>query len=194
MYKSTVPQVARIMILGPNRSGKSSFIQAVSQPGITPLEIDLPDPMQMEFGQIMVPPDLIVHLLTPVENAVPFDGINQIWKLTNREKGYLGHIILIDGSDPDHFPAARLLIETCQQQGSLPYVVALNHIDAMPADFEASQFRKDFHIPADIPLITCDARDQQSAEQVLMQLLYDVIDLQIQEEREQEALKSSLNN
>jgi len=179
------------MILGPVHSGKTAFIQSVSEPGITPLEIELPDPMQMEFGHIIVPPDLMVHLLTPIANAVPFDAINQIWKLANRDKGYLGHILLVDGSDPDHFPAARLLIETCQKQGSLPFVVAITHADVLPTGFDVDQFRQDLGIPDRTPCITCDARDPFSAEMVLMQLLYHVIDFQIQEEREQETLKKS---
>lgn len=183
-YEMNVPQIARIMVMGAKGSGKSTFIQSVSELEVTPLKVSLPDTIEMEYGQIIVTDELCVQLITPKTNAVPFDAINSIWRNATRDKGYMGHIIVVDCTDPDHYPAARLLIETCYQQSHAPLVVVATHSDRIPGQLDRTALRRELDVPSHISIIPCNATDVESAENVLMQLMYEIIDLQIQEERE----------
>jgi|GEM_PF-970820 len=178
-----VPQITRIMVMGAKGSGKSTFIQSVSDIEVTPLILSLPDAIEMEYGQIVVSDDLRVQLVTPQTNAVPFDAVNGIWNNTTRDSGYMGHIIVVDSTDPDHYPATRMLIETCQIQSRAPYVVAATHSDKIPGQLDRNALRKALSVPRGISIIPCNATDAESSENVLMQLMYEIIDLQIQEER-----------
>ena len=106
------------------------------------------------------PQDLVLYLFgTP--------GQRRFWFMWDDLcRGAIGAIVLVDTRRLDERFAAGLL----RGQGQLPFVVAVNQFDGAQQLRRRGDPRGPGHLPRDVPIITVDARDRESAKQALVRV------------------------
>nr|WP_198144527.1 ATP/GTP-binding protein [Parafrankia sp. EUN1f] len=175
---------AKIVIAGGFGAGKTTLVRSVSQ--IPPLSTeawlteaseDLDDlswsetksttTVTMDFGRISLYPDLILYLFgTP--------GQPRFWFLwDDLSRGALGAIVLVDSRRLDESFTALNYFEN---DSELPFIVAINRFDGK-LWHEVADVREALGLRAEVPLVTCDARDSGSTAQVLRDLVIHTMSL-----------------
>ncbi|GFJ82124.1 hypothetical protein Phou_063040 [Phytohabitans houttuyneae] len=168
------PQIraAKIVIAGGNGVGKTSLIAAVSQH--TPLTAEAviapagigddaaaaagkdTTTVALDLGRITVADDLMLYLFGTPEQA----GLWVVWD--DLIRGAVGAVVLVDLRRIADAFAALDYFEIRQ----LPFLVALNEFEGAPR-YELKDVREALAIDANVPLVTCDARDRSSAVRTL---------------------------
>ncbi|MBN1978621.1 MAG: ATP/GTP-binding protein [Anaerolineae bacterium] len=171
-------QTVKMVVTGPFSAGKTEFIQAISEIDVVATERKISRPEErvkdqttvaMDFGRITVDDDLVLYLFgTPGQRRFDF-----MWEILS--EGMLGFIVLLDSVRPETFREARSILDTFRSYAPVPYVVAANKQDLDDA-WQPEDLRIALRIPGDVKVLPCVATDRESVKNVLLELLYSILE------------------
>jgi uncharacterized protein len=168
----------KIVVTGPFAAGKTTLIRTISEITVLSTEKSITDETRsrksdttvaMDFGRITIDRDLVLYLFgTPGQDRFDF-----MWEILG--EGMLGYVLLVDASRPESLEEAVGIRQAFRQMAHVPFVVGLNRADGVEEDDER-HVRKVLDLDPDIPLVPCDVTDRESVKDVLLALLYAVVD------------------
>lgn len=171
-------QTVKMVITGPFNSGKTEFVQAISEIDIVSTErtistdaerIKNQTTVAMDFGRITVDDDLVLYLFgTPGQRRFDF-----MWEILSQ--GMLGFVVLVDSSRPETFREAKSILETFRAYAPTPYVVAANKQD-LDDSWSVEDLRVALRLDPEVKMLPCVARDRESVKTVLLELLYTILE------------------
>jgi small GTP-binding protein len=171
-------QTVKMVVTGPFSAGKTEFIQAISEIDVVATERKISraeervkdqTTVAMDFGRITVDDDLVLYLFgTPGQRRFDF-----MWEILS--EGMLGFIVLLDSVRPETFREARSILDTFRSYAPVPYVVAANKQDLEDA-WQPEDLRIALRIPGDIKVLPCVATDRDNVKNVLLELLYSILE------------------
>ncbi len=162
-----------IIVAGLAGSGKTSFIAAVSDANVAPVQRTIDRAasgyrLHYDYGQIVVDSSLIVRLLAPpasrdlaLARQLPADT--------------LGVILTVNSVDTESFAGAEALIAEYRRHASVPCLVAATMQD-LPGALSPEALRACLNVPDAVPIVSCRATDTASATAVVIRLLHLLID------------------
>lgn len=178
-------QAVKMVVTGPFSSGKTEFISSVSEIDVVSTErrissvseqIKDTTTVAMDFGRITVGPDLVLYLFgTPGQRRFDF-----MWEILS--EGMLGFVVMVDSTKPETFREAKRILETFESYAATPYVVAANKQDHEDA-WEPEDLRIILRLPEDVKILPSVALDKESVKNVLLELLYSVLERMDEEEQ-----------
>ncbi|MER7705777.1 ATP/GTP-binding protein [Kitasatospora sp. NPDC097605] len=120
----------------------------------------------MDFGRISISDELVLYLFgTP--------GQERFWFLWNGLfEGALGAVVLLDTR---RLEISFDVIGRLEDRG-VPFVVAVNAFPGSP-DCPDEELRLALDLPAEVPIVACDARVRESGRDVLLALMHYLYDL-----------------
>jgi len=177
-------QTVKMVVTGPFSAGKTQFIQAVSEIDVVQTErkitseaekIKASTTVAMDFGRITIDDDLVLYLFgTPGQRRFDF-----MWEILS--EGMLGFVVLVDSARPETFQEAKSILNTFRAYAPTPYVVAANKQDH-PDAWEPEDLRIALRIDPRIKLLPCVAIEKESVKEVLLELLYTILESLDEEE------------
>jgi hypothetical protein len=167
----------KMVVTGPFNSGKTQFIQAISEIDVVSTErkitsdaekVKTSTTVAMDFGKITVDEELVLYLFgTPGQKRFDF-----MWEILS--EGMLGFVVLVDSTRPETFREAKSILETFRAYAPTPYVVAANKQDH-PEAWELDDLRIALRLDSAIKLLPCVATDREKVKSVLLELLYSIL-------------------
>lgn len=172
-------QTVKMVVTGPFSSGKTEFIKAISEIDVVSTDRNISSENEreqkenttvaMDFGRITVDEDLVLYLFgTPGQRRFDF-----MWEIL--AEGMLGFIVMVDSAKPETFREARSILETFRAYAPTPYVVAANKQDH-PDAWEPADLQIALGIEEGIKLLPCVAKERDSVRNVLLELLYTILE------------------
>ena len=172
-------QTLKIVVTGPFSSGKTQLIQAISEIDVVSTDrqitreserIKPQTTVAMDFGRITVDEDLILYLFgTPGQKRFNF-----MWEILS--EGMLGFVVMVDSTRPETFREARRILDTFRSYSPVPYIVAANKQD-LEDSWSADDLRIVLRVESGVKVVPCVATDKESVKQVLLELLYSILEL-----------------
>ena len=177
-------QTVKMVVTGPFSSGKTEFIQSISEIDVVETERKITrkeerikdrTTVAMDFGRITVDDELVLYLFgTPGQRRFDF-----MWEVLS--EGMLGFIVLLDSVRPETFREARDILDTFRSYAPVPYVVAANKQDMEDA-WDPEDLRIALRIPKPVKMVPCVATDRESVKGVLLELLYSILEVMSEED------------
>ncbi len=172
-------QSVKMVITGPFSAGKTEFINTVSEIDVVSTERKISHSAEattknsttvaMDFGRISIDDDLILYLFgTPGQRRFDF-----MWEILS--EGMLGFVIIIDSTKPETFREARRILMTFEHFAKTPFVIAANKQDLNDA-WEPNDIRIILRLKSEVKVLPCVARDRESVKNVLLELLYSILE------------------
>jgi hypothetical protein len=171
-------QTVKMVVTGPFNSGKTSFIRSVSEIDVVSTErkitteaerVKATTTVAMDFGRITVDDELVLYLFgTPGQKRFDF-----MWEILS--EGMLGFVVMVDSARPETFREAKGILHTFRAYAPTPYVVAANKQDLEDA-WKVEDLRIALKLSSDIKMLPCVADDRESVKQVLLELLYSILE------------------
>jgi small GTP-binding protein len=170
-------QTVKMVVTGPFNSGKTQFIQSVSEIDVVSTERKITSDAErvkenttvaMDFGRITVDADLVLYLFgTPGQKRFDF-----MWEILS--EGMLGFVVMVDSTRPETFREAKSILETFRAYAPTPYVVAANKQD-QPEAWALEDLRIALRLAPEVKLIGCVGTDREKVKAVLLELLYSIL-------------------
>lgn len=171
-------QTVKMVVTGPFNSGKTAFIQSVSEIDVVSTErkisseeerIKETTTVAMDFGRITVDDDLVLYLFgTPGQKRFDF-----MWEILS--EGMLGFVVMVDSARPETFREARGILQTFRAYAPTPYVVAANKQDVDDA-WEVDDLRIALKLDPNVKMLPCVAMEKETVKNVLLELLYSILE------------------
>jgi small GTP-binding protein len=171
-------QTVKMVITGPFSAGKTEFIRSISEIDVVSTERKISDAtsrvkkettVAMDFGRISVDDNLVLYLFgTPGQKRFDF-----MWEILS--EGMLGFVVLVDSVRPETFREARRILDIFRNYASTPYVVAANKQDLEDA-WPPDDLRIALKVNPEVKLLPCVATDKDSVKNVLLELLYSILE------------------
>ena len=171
-------QTVKMVVTGPFNSGKTQFIQSVSEIDVVSTERKISSDAErikenttvaMDFGRITVDADLVLYLFgTPGQKRFDF-----MWEILS--EGMLGFVVMVDSTRPETFREAKSILETFRAYAPTPYVVAANkqdQEDAWPPD----ELRIILRLDEQVKVLPCVSLQKESVKNDLLELLYSILE------------------
>ena len=172
-------QTVKMVVTGPFSAGKTEFIRSISEIDVVSTERTISSEAErvkeattvaMDFGRITVDEELVLYLFgTPGQRRFDF-----MWEILS--EGMLGFIVLIDSVRAETFREAKHILEIFRSYAPTPYVVAANKQD-LPDAWSPEDLRIALKIDPDIKVLPCVATDKEQVKDVLLELLYSILEL-----------------
>ena len=172
-------QTVKIVVTGPFSAGKTEFIQSVSEIDVVSTERKISREVErikeattvaMDFGRITIDDDLVLYLFgTPGQRRFDF-----MWEILS--EGMLGFVVLVDSNRPETFREAQRILGTFRNYSPVPYIVVANKQDMEDA-WPPEDLRIVLKVEPDVKVVPCVARERESVKQVLLELLYSILDI-----------------
>ena len=171
-------QTVKMVVTGPFNAGKTEFIRSISEIDVVSTERKLTDvtsrvkeatTVAMDFGRITVDEELVLYLFgTPGQKRFDF-----MWEILS--EGMLGFVVLVDSVRPETFREARRILDVFRHYAHTPYVIAANKQDMKDA-WSPDDLRIALKVHSGIKLLPCVATDKESVKNILLELLYGVLE------------------
>lgn len=171
-------QSVKVVITGPFNAGKTTFIKTVSEITVLSTERQVSDvskeghgetTVAMDFGRISISDEVVLYLFgTPGQERFSF-----MWETLS--EGMLGFVLLVDATSGESVRDAKSMIEFFTKMSDVPFVVAANKV--LPSDGDAlTDLRNQLALTDGAALLPVDARDKDSVKEVLLGLLYRILE------------------
>ena len=171
-------QAVKVVVTGPFSAGKTTLIRTISEITVLSTERGITDSTRkrkaettvaMDFGRITIDRDLVLYLFgTPGQDRFDF-----MWEILG--EGMIGYLLLVDVSREESVQEAASILEAFRRMARVPFVVGLNRASA-DDHLLVESVRSRLDIPSDVAILPCDATDKESVKNVLLALLYAVLD------------------
>ena len=171
-------RAVKIVVTGPFAAGKTTLIRTISEITVLSTERDVSDETRsrkvettvaMDFGRITIDHDLILYLFgTPGQDRFDF-----MWEILG--EGMLGYVLLLDAERTDSLDEAAGILAAFRTMAKVPFVVALNRAAVVESAHE-QRIREALDLDPSVPIVACDATDRASVKNVLLALLYAIVD------------------
>ena len=171
-------QAVKVVVTGPFAAGKTTLIRTISEITVLSTERGITystrkrkaeTTVAMDFGRITIDRDLVLYLFgTPGQDRFDF-----MWEILG--EGMIGYLLLVDAEREESVQEAASILEAFRTMARVPYVVALNRA-AGDDHALVESVRSRLEVPSDVAILTCDATDKESVKNVLLALLYAVLD------------------
>ena len=171
-------QAVKVVVTGPFAAGKTTLIRTISEITVLSTERGITDSTRkrkaettvaMDFGRITIDRDLVLYLFgTPGQDRFDF-----MWEILG--EGMIGYLLLVDTEREESVQEAAAILDAFRTMARVPYVVALNRASA-DDHLLVEGVRSRLEIPSDVAILACDATDKESVKNVLLALLYAVLD------------------
>jgi uncharacterized protein len=171
-----LPRVFKILVTGPFNSGKTTFINAISEIDVVSTERAASDTTEkvgttvaMDFGRITLTDGDVLHLYgTPGQDRFDF-----MWEILS--EGMLGYVALLDGTRPGTFGDGKRILESFARFSDAPYVLGLTRADRKKC-VDERRVREELAPWGDVDTVFCDARSLVDVKRVLITLLERVLE------------------
>jgi hypothetical protein len=169
----------KVVVTGPYAAGKTTLIRTISEITVLSTERGTTEDTErarkaqttvaMDFGRITIDRELVLYLFgTPGQERFDF-----MWEILG--EGMLGYVLLLDAARPESFAEARAILDAFRAMANVPFVVALNRAPSLDPALE-QQVRAALAVDGSVAIVPCDATDRESVKNVVLALLFGVLD------------------
>lgn len=166
----------KIVIIGPYGAGKTTFVNTAKGIGVESSSISErsdPDLQQLasiatDQTEIHFDEDMRLYLFG-IPGQQRFDFTWEI--IENKTHGF---IILFDPSKPETFYETRKMIDQVYGKTHEPYIVVANATEK-DLEWEETAIRNALKLSSQIKYVSCDATDQDSVKNAVLQMLYEIL-------------------
>ncbi len=160
-------QIVRLIVTGLAQSGKSQFIQSISQY----TEWQDENESGWFFGRVRVDDKLILHFLEPpIDSTYDFMWLRDIMSKMHAT----GFVVMVDSARPQTFGEFLSIVYTIRGfHADAPLVVAANKQDR-PNAWSATDLQLGLGI-RDVTVLPCVAYDRGTVRDIVVELLHQIV-------------------
>ena len=173
-------QAVKVVVTGPFAAGKTTLIRTISEITVLSTERGITDSTRkrknettvaMDFGRITIDRDLVLYLFgTPGQDRFDF-----MWEILG--EGMLGYLLLVDADREDSLAGGGRHPRRLPHDGAgAVRRRAQPGRGRRPRTGRGTRPRRARASPPTSPILACDATDKESVKNVLLALLYAVLD------------------